>query len=127
MSLGLALLIACDLGATIWASTTTRDADIAERRLRVDNAMNSRVAALKRQIELNLAALNPVLAAAAISSPSLHDFEVAVRASRSAEANLQALEWIPRVPHDQRETHEATTRGLGFPNYYQITQRDPPG
>ena len=41
-------------------------------------------------------------------------------------SGIQALEWIPRVPHSQRESYEAAARRDGLPDF-QITERQAQG
>jgi len=49
-------------------------------------------------------------------------FQIFVRRLFERHSGIQALEWVPRVPHEQRSAYEAAARRDGF-SAFQITER----
>jgi len=86
-----------------------------------------RFEALKREIESDLHVLDSINAFYThdykIGRPQFRDF---VKHFLSRHPSIQALEWIPRIPHNQREAYEKAAKQDGFPNF-QITDRKTQG
>ena len=90
-------------------------------------AAENRASALKRGIEINLNELESLGGFFAGSHDVERDeFRAFVRLFMSHRAGIQALEWIPRVPHSRRAEYEQAARRAGFPDF-QITDREGQG
>jgi PAS domain S-box-containing protein len=86
-----------------------------------------RFEALKREIESDLHVLDSIEAfythAHKIGRSEFRHF---VKHFLLRHPSIQALEWIPRIPNNQRETYEKAAKQDGFPNF-QITDRKTQG
>jgi PAS domain S-box-containing protein len=54
------------------------------------------------------------------------EFRAFVQSHLEFKPSIQALEWIPRVPHSERAVYERAARRDGFPDF-QITERESQG
>jgi len=84
-----------------------RDAAIKEFKIHV----NECVASLDREIALNFEVLHSLKILFDRSEPTTHEeFSRAATAALKRHANIQALEWIPRVSHSDRSSFETARR-----------------
>ena len=81
-----------------------------------------RYATLKREIELNLNALDSVKVFYERDKIRRSEFREFVGHFLARHPSIQALEWVPCVPHSQREAYERMARKDGFYNF-QFTDR----
>ncbi len=83
------------------------------------------VALMQRNVEQNLQQLESTAAFyAASSSPVTREkFQQFVQFYLPSHPEIQALEWIPRVPHRKRNAYEKAAQDEGFTNF-QFTERN---
>jgi len=84
---------------------------------------NTRVTAFEQEIHLYLEILLSLKGLFEASQfVSREEFQIFVSSTFARHPEIQALEWIPRVPDSERETYEAAVRREGF-SEFQITER----
>lgn len=99
--------------------------DWEQQRLEADfaGAAGNRYAALKREIESDIDVLSSVRAfflhAEVITRAEFRNF---VKPLLAKHPGIQALEWIPRVPHSRRSEYETAAIRDGFVNF-EITEQ----
>ena len=88
-----------------------------------ERAANLRIAALQHNIAMNLEILHSLksffLSTEQISRSNFHRF---VAHNLAQHKQIQALEWIPRVPAKTRAAYEKAARREGF-SHFQFTER----
>ncbi|WP_057830059.1 CHASE domain-containing protein [Colwellia sp. TT2012] len=88
--------------------------------------IDERAASLSREIEINIEALYTLATLfSQASTPDFQAFTTQARKTLNRHNDIQALEWIPRVPHDQRQAYEAELR-KSFPDF-EFTERKAQG
>jgi len=88
---------------------------------------NDRINALDREINSALEALHSLLLPFEGSRiPSREEFRRFAASEMADSESIQALEWIPRVRHVEREAYAAAAREDGLRDF-QITQREAQG
>jgi len=87
----------------------------------------TRVAAFKQEIHLNLEILQSVERLFKASQiVSREKFQIFVASTLARHPEIQALEWVPRVPDSERERYETDARQAGLADF-QITERQAQG
>ncbi|AOY78671.1 CHASE domain-containing protein [Moorena producens JHB] len=82
---------------------------------------------LKRSLDKNLHQLESIVGVYAASEKvTRQEFRRFVKPYLSNHSDIQSLEWIPWVPHDQRAAYEQAAKQEGFPNF-KITEQNPQG
>jgi signal transduction histidine kinase len=120
--------VALALGAVIIASIAlfyiVRERDLAIRQAEFERRASAHVTALQRGIERLLEVVESIggLYAASNNMVARDDFQEFVKAPLSRHAEIQALEWIPRVKDSDRALYEAVARKDGFADF-QFTER----
>ncbi|WP_293112238.1 CHASE domain-containing protein [Moorena sp. SIO4G3] len=85
------------------------------------------VSLLQRSLEKNLQQLESIVGVYAASEKvTRQEFRTFVKPYLSNHSDIQALEWIPWVPHEQRSAYEQAAKQEGFPNF-KITENNPQG
>jgi len=85
------------------------------------------VSALKRELDINLEALQFVNSFFKSSKTvTRENFRTFTKDILQRNQGLQALEWVPRIPHTQREDYERAARIEGLPDF-EITELQEPG
>ncbi|KGJ97341.1 CHASE domain-containing protein [Colwellia psychrerythraea] len=73
--------------------------------------IDERAASLSREIEINIEALYTLATLfSQESTPDFHAFTTQARKTLNRHNDIQALEWVPRVPHAQRQAFENELR-----------------
>jgi len=92
-------------------------------RTEFEKEAENRFETIKREIESNLCAVVSLKAffdsIEDVGGPQFRDF---VGPHLSSNPSIQAIEWIPYVPHSERIAHEAAARQKGLSGF-QITER----
>ena len=84
-------------------------------------------ALIQNNVEQNLQQLESTVALYAASNEvTREEFNEFVQFYLPSHPEIQALEWIPRVPHSQRSTYEEAARQDGFTDF-QFTERNSEG
>lgn len=79
---------------------------------------------IQREIDTNFEVLQSVRSLFKHSNVvNREEFQLFVESTMLRHSNIQALEWIPRVPHSQRKAFERAAQINGFPDF-QITKRE---
>ncbi|MGR3173653.1 MAG: CHASE domain-containing protein [Candidatus Scalindua sp.] len=87
----------------------------------------NRINSIKREVEENLQVLWFVYSLYKSSSfVTREEFQIFCKSTLSHHPDIQALEWIPRVPHSQRKDYEQNAQIDGYPDF-QITKREVQG
>ncbi|NEP53920.1 MAG: hypothetical protein F6K65_36080, partial [Moorea sp. SIO3C2] len=85
------------------------------------------VSLLKISLDKNLHQLESIVGVYAASTKvTRQEFRTFVNPYLSNHSDIQALQWIPRVPHDQRAAYEQAAKQEGFLNF-KITEQNPQG
>ncbi|NEO15563.1 MAG: hypothetical protein F6K59_08590 [Moorea sp. SIO3F7] len=85
------------------------------------------VSLLQRSLDKNLQQLESIVGVYAASEKvTRQEFRTFVKPYLSNHSDIQALEWIPWVPHEQRAAYEQAAKQEGFPNF-KITEKNPQG
>ena len=83
--------------------------------------------AINREVEFNLHTLSSLKTFYdSIGELDRTEFRDLAEHLLSLHSTVQAIEWIPRVPHADRPAYEEASRQAGFP-YFQITERETGG
>ena len=73
--------------------------------------IDERAASLSREIEINIEALYTIATLfSQENNPDFHTFTTQARKTLRRHKDIQALEWVPRVPHEQRQAFETALR-----------------
>jgi PAS domain S-box-containing protein len=121
----LVLCVGVVLSGTAWLSTRNLVTD------RMENDLRLRSTNLRQTLQRGLTGVTALLenhAPLLIHSDTLHreDFSRVARHLLANQSDLQALEWVPAVPHAQRDRYEAIARAEGFPDFF-FADRDRDG
>ncbi|MCJ8300305.1 MAG: hypothetical protein MJK13_15410, partial [Pseudomonadales bacterium] len=101
------ILICFDLAFASYATWVTSNNELRQARISFDQAMDNRVAAIRRQLDLNLVALDSLVGLFNTQkNPTLKSFEMVAKMSNRDDLSIQALEWIPRIKHAERLQYE---------------------
>ncbi|NEO46928.1 MAG: hypothetical protein F6K55_23525, partial [Moorea sp. SIO4A3] len=85
------------------------------------------ISLLQRSLEKNLHQLESIVGVYAASTKvTRQEFRTFVKPYLSNHSDIQSLQWIPRVPHEQRATYEQAAKQEGFLNF-KITEQNPQG
>ncbi len=115
--LGLGIATSVAMAWILWRSDT--DAVVAQ----FHDEVGERAALLDRQIALDLEVLYSLKALYDTSeNVSRQEFSTVAMGILKRHPNLQALEWIPKVRHEERPAYETAARRDGYRDF-QITQR----
>lgn len=115
--LGLGIASSVALAWILWRSDT--DAALAQ----FHEEVGERAVLLDRQIALDLEVLYSLKALYDTSeNVSRQEFSTVAIEILKRHPNVQALEWIPKVRHEERRAYETAARRDGYPDF-QITQR----
>ena len=121
MTIGLGLVVSALVCAIVW-NQEQRSIQAAFRQ-----AAENRLSTLKRGLETNLREFKALGSFFAGSREVERDeFRAFVRPLLAHGVAIQALEWIPRVPHSRREEYEQAAREDGLLDF-QITNREAQG
>jgi PAS domain S-box-containing protein len=116
---GLALSISAFALASIWSEE--------QKRIKLEEYASNYVFAIQQEANSHIEALRNTLSLYAASREvERHEFHKFVSGIISRHVDIQALEWIPRVPHSQRAAVEAQARRDGLPEF-QIREQDSAG
>jgi len=122
----IAAIVGLGVALSIFISALSYQADKNLMRAQFTEATENRYAALKRELENNLDALESLQA---LYYHSEKDVDVTRSEFRNftghilkQRINIQALEWSPRVPASRRKAYEKAAREDGLPDF-QITER----
>ena len=112
------ILICFDLAFASYATWVTSNNELRQARISFDQAMDNRVAAIRRQLDLNLVALDSLVGLFNTQkNPTLKSFEMVAKMSNRDDLSIQALEWIPRIKHAERLQYEVAMKASGFPKF----------
>ena len=121
------MLILVGIALSTTAFMVVRNWDQDKIRAVFEQDAGERYEALKREIESDLHVLDSIKAfyehGHKIDRSQFRDF---VRSFLSRHPGIQALEWIPRIPHSGRKAYEKAARKDGF-LHFQITDRKTQG
>ncbi len=118
-----AVVVCAGTSASLFSFQTARRWQGHRLRAQFERAALDRVSALNRELEAELLILQSLVRFHAASNKVERDeFRTFVASVLSSHPQIQALEWIPRVHHSQREAYEEAAREDGFPDF-QITER----
>jgi len=123
----LVLVVCAGVISSILLFITVRNWE--QKRMEADfkQAAKDRVSVLKEHIEESLRAIEWIAGFYRGSQKVERDeFREFVRCHLQYWPDVQALEWIPRVPDSQRQAYEATAREDGFTDFH-ITERKAQG
>jgi CHASE1-domain containing sensor protein len=96
-------------------------------RVRFDRSVNRAAVALEQRVSTILEALYFLQALFDASEKvTREEFANCTRGTLSRHPSIQAMEWVPRVPAGERESHETDARRRGFEGY-EITEQTGPG
>ena len=116
------LIVTCLVVAAVFARVSQSESDDIQSRFRTESV--AMLAAVKSQLNgyhKELLALERFYAASNfVDRDEFRSFVTPVLANH---AGLQALEWLPRVSHLQRQQFEAEMKVTGYPQY-QLTELD---
>ena len=94
-----------------------------EQEAAFEHAATTAARALEHSLHMNMMTLQSVNALYAASHTVERDeFHKFVTPILSQRKSLQALEWVPRVPHAERAKYEAAARTEGYPDF-RIVQK----
>lgn len=98
--------------ASVLVSTGLKSSEEAAVQARLASTMEQRIASLEQQLSLNFEVLYSLQRHVNLSPEvSQGDFRSVAEDILNRHSNIQALEWIPRVIHQDRERFEASRRG----------------
>ena len=98
-----------------------------EQQVAFEHAAATATGAIEHSLHMNMMALQSVNALYAASHAiERAEFRIFVSPILSGRKSLQALEWIPRVPHAERATYEETARSEGY-LHFRIVQQEVQG
>ncbi|MFQ5862735.1 MAG: CHASE domain-containing protein [Candidatus Brocadiales bacterium] len=98
-----------------------------ETQLNFNMAVSDRVYSLQREIENNIEVLRSIHSFFNSNGHvTREEFHTFCKPTLSRHPDIQALEWIPRVPHSQREDYEKNAQVDGYSDF-QITKREAQG
>ena len=119
------VIFAClGLGLSIGGFVGARNREQQSLKAEFDAASHDRVAALREELDAHSFILESVVALYASSAEvTRREFQVFATPLLARHTDIQALEWIPRVPGPERAAYELAARGDGLEGF-QITQRD---
>ena len=125
------IAVLCCLGVTlsVGAFCLTRNDERQRRSDRFDADARDRVAAIREQINahaLILESLRALYAADDDKEISRREFRAFCTPLLASHQDIQALEWIPRVPGSRRREYEAAARADGL-EAFQIIERSSQG
>lgn len=129
----IAAIAVSGIALSILVSISSYHKDEKFRQQQFNNAVENRYLALRKELDLNLHVLELVQTLFL----STHDLQRSERLDRvefrafasnvlKDHPNIQALEWIPRVPDSERTLYESAARKDGFPDF-QFTEPVSPG
>jgi len=123
----LAVILIIGIALSILVSALSYYADEKLIWREFNEEVENRYSALKREIDINLDALKSVQALY-FSSENIErsEFRNFTGYILKQYEDIQALEWIPRVPDSRREKYESSARREGFADF-QFTERIAPG
>jgi len=94
-----------------------------ERQVAFEHAATTATGAIQHSLHMNMMALQSVTSLyAASDTVERAEFRTFVSPILSRRKSLQALEWIPRVPHAERAKYEAAVRNEGYPEFRIVQQ-----
>ncbi|MCJ8339157.1 MAG: CHASE domain-containing protein [Pseudomonadales bacterium] len=112
------ILICFDLAFASYATWVTSNNELRQARISFDQAMDNRVAAIRRQLDLNLVALDSLVGLFKTQqNPTLNSFDMVAKMSNRDDLSIQALEWIPRIKHAERHRYEVAMKASGYPKF----------
>ncbi len=115
--LGLGIATSVAMGWMSWRSDTSAVA------AQFHDEVAERAGLLDRQLVLDLGVLHSLKVLYDTSEDvSRQDFSTVAMGILKRHPNVQALEWIPKVPHEERPAYETSARSDGYRDF-QITQR----
>jgi PAS domain S-box-containing protein len=115
----LALVVAAGAGLTAWSYLTLRREAEATARLEARQAAHERVELLRSQVLRSLEILHSIVALFETSEEVKRDeFRRFVRPALARQPELQALEWIPRVPEELRTRFERAAESDGLEGFH---------
>lgn len=124
---GAVAVLAAGLGATTLAFLAALQQQTAATQLAFDRVAYDHVETIRDAIDSKAMVLRSLQAffevSGEVTPASFRDF---VKPLLSQTEGLQALEWIPRVTHDQRAAFEQAARASGFANF-EIRVREDQG
>jgi signal transduction histidine kinase len=120
----LVLLLGTVLAALVFIELLERTEERVERRVRA--AVEERLELLANSAARSLEVLHGLSAFLAVAEPSRDEFRSFVRESLERLPQVQALEWIPRVPLAERERLEVAARADGLSDF-RFTEIAPSG
>ncbi|MFO7901002.1 MAG: CHASE domain-containing protein [Planctomycetota bacterium] len=116
-------MVCIGVGLSVAATFVTRNWDTADRERRFQTQAREHVAALKAGANKRLLVVASIRSLfVGTEEVSRDEFRAAAGRFLARLSGIQALEWIPRVPHDQRQAFEAATQADGFEDF-RITER----
>ncbi len=113
------------IGALLSAVTfhVIRDKELQSIKTSFKFDTEDRINAIKREVANNLDLVRSVHSLYRSSREVTRDeFREFIKFVIIGFSNIQALEWIPRVPHSQREVYEKAARRDGYHNFWFIEQ-----
>ncbi len=117
----LAVLAGPVIGFGAYRLATEVERDRAQAHL--DRRVAAAALAIERELAADLEALYALKALFEAGVPVTNErFTAVAEHILTRHPSLQALEWIPRIPHDSRRAHEQSRRGDGV-HGYTITER----
>lgn len=115
------------LGATLGMRSIVVQQEITRLQMEFEDSVKDHKQALTQAFELKLAVLNSVRSlydvGGEISRQAFHDF---VKPFLSGLPSIQAIEWIPRIPHFERKLREEAAVADGLKDFH-ITGMDANG
>ncbi|GAB4346226.1 MAG: hypothetical protein Kow006_04420 [Gammaproteobacteria bacterium] len=120
-------LLAAGVVLSVVAFRSVSTAESSKARALFERAALERIEAVQRQIDRNLEVVRSIVGLFDASSHVERDeFRAFVAQTLEREPGIQALEWIPRVTHAEREMVERQIAALGAGNR-EIVERGPDG
>lgn len=109
--------------ASIWISLAAYDLEVDSRKAAYNHMLDQHVATFSQKLSASMSAIDSIIGLFLASNKVDRD-EFGIFASNIMKntPGIQALEWIPRVPHRERLKHEELARQQGYENF-SFTER----